>query len=297
MCYYSFVTQELSQLLEHIGESLPALVAEVPLGMSKVAGLRDGVDPLPPVTLQNIWRHPNAHPLVLDVLLLDRYGVEYLDWEPEVVRETLLRNSTPISTRNWTKIQAIRVTHRATTPWRQWEVLHWISQGLDGTQPTITFMELPEIGVLASAIDILKTIDKTVEFSDEIQKFVAATARYAGIPFLPPPLDFAQRELDQAQVRCRNCETIVRDDNDQRCVHCASTDLEHDILDSQWSAAKTAVKTAWEAQRGKRLEDVVSGLGDSAEDHCIYSLAIHWDYRNQVRQRLVDQLKMIRKSG
>ena len=38
------------------------------------------------VTASNIWRHPDAHPIVLDLLLLRAYGPDWLLWEAETLQ-------------------------------------------------------------------------------------------------------------------------------------------------------------------------------------------------------------------
>ncbi len=44
-------------------------------------------EPVPSkITIINIFQHPDAHPYVLDLLLLRKYDPEWVEWEPETLR-------------------------------------------------------------------------------------------------------------------------------------------------------------------------------------------------------------------
>lgn len=266
---------------------------ELPPGIEKVSERRDGnEDGLPRVTKQNIWRHPNAHPLALDLLLLERYGQEYLEWEPEALRLSLSKDGYLLSNNVWTKILAVQVLHNSPSPWRQWEVFHWVCLGLNGKPPNFVYLEQPELGHLASGVDMMKIVDRTREFTDEIDKFITVTARHDGVFYLPAPLDFAQPELDEHTYHCTNCGGDTRDDGDVKCVVCGSESIHPNPDPHHELTAETA--RLWNERSGMPLEHAVDGLPDTPAGNAAYLLLVHWDYRNQVRSRLVTQLRMIR---
>ena len=277
-----------------IADAIPAWERELPAGIEKTAALRDDGSGgrLPTVTKANIWRHPNAHPLTFDLLLLNKYGPEYLGWEPEPLRLTLKRDDIRISNEAWTKIQAVRVLHNSPSPWRRWEVFHWVALGLSGKTPNFNFMEEPELGVLAVAVDIMKIVDRPRDTGEEVDKYVAVTAKADGHTCLPPPLDFAQRELSQPQVRCKRCGTTDRDDNDVRCVACGSSDLERPPSPNAELCAH--VMKLFKSRARQPLEQAVEGLPDDTAGNMAYRLLTHWDYRNEMRSRLITQFRMLR---
>lgn len=280
--------------VRNVASILPSWEDQLPEGIEKTAALRDddSGDALPPVTFQNIWRHPSAHPLVLDILLLDKYGPEYLQWEPEPLRLTLKRDGTLISNSVWVKIQAIRVLHNSPSPWRRWEVFHWTALGLNGRSPNFAYMELAELGHLAVAADIMKIVDRDRITDEEVDKYVASVATELGELYLPEPLDFAQDELENRQFLCTQCGTVNRDDNDVRCPACG-----HELLQPvphEHEGALEEVKALYAARKGMPLSLAVADLPETMVGTMAYRLLVHWDYRNEVRSRLIAQFRMLK---
>lgn len=283
----------IESLLQGVVEEIPAWERELPEAV-KTAVVRLGDrDLLPKVTTKNIWRHPNAHPLTLLLLLVDKYGQEAMEWEPEALRSTLKRDGIALSESVWTKILAGRVIITSGSPWRQWEQFHWISYGLAGRAPNFVYLERPEIGFLMAAVDTMKIVDRPRPFAEDIDKFTAAVLRERGILYAPAPLAFAQYELDDRRIVCNNCGTVERDDGDIKCVACGSKDLKR--LPGPFEHLKEPTKKLFEARKSLPLVDAVEGLSDSAEDRAAYKLLVHNEYRNEVRAHLLAQLRMLKK--
>lgn len=286
--------RSLEDVLRGVADCVHEVENELPQGIAKFAAARFGTnDPLPEVTHKNIWRHPNAHPLVLMMLLLDRFGQDSLDWEPEALRLTLRKNDIQLSESVWQKILAARVILESPVPWRQWEQFHWVSMGLGGKTPSFVYLERPELGFIMSAVDQMKMIDKARPFAEDIDKFTAAVLRDMGVMYAPPPVQFAQEELDDRHIKCRHCGTHEKDDHDIKCIACGSKDLEHIAGEHEELAKKT--KSMFEARKKFPLEHAVAGLGNSAADIATYRLLTHNEYRNQIRAQLLEQLRMLRR--
>jgi hypothetical protein len=282
----------VQHILSEIQSQMPTWATEMPAGIEKVAAKRFGTDDdLPEVTSKNIWRHPNAHPLALALLLLDKYGKEYLEWDAPVLRETLRRDKYLVSNSVWTKIQAIRTLFNAPSPWRQWEAFHWVALGLSGEPPSFVHMERPELGHLAAAVDIMKIVDRGREFGEDVDKFVAVVLKDVGVPYAPPPLDFAQRELDDPQIECPDCGTIDRDDNDVKCIGCGSVNVRR--VPGELDVLRDAIKREFQQRTGIPLEQAEAGLKEDSVGVPTLRLLAHWDYRNQIRTQLVQQLRSI----
>lgn len=272
---------------------LPEWIEEMPDGTEKTAALRFEDDgDLPAVTVQNIWRHPNAHPLVLTLMLLDKYGEDYVNWDPEALRLTLLKDNCKCSESVWTKILAARVLLTSPAPWRQWEQFHWISQGLAGKPPNFVYLEKPQIGFLMSAADSMRILDVTRSFGEDVTKYVATVFKDAGIAYCPTPLSFAQDELDDKHIECLDCGTVERDDNDVKCVACGSKRLKK--IPGAFEALRDKTKAEYQARRRKPLAVAVDGLGDDATGESTYRLLVHAQYRNEVRSQMLQQLRMLR---
>ena len=239
----------------------------------------------------SLWKDVDAHPLTLTLSLLDRYGEDYVSWDPEVLKVTLARDGIQVSNSVWTKILAARVVLNSPSPWRQWEVFHWVCCGLAGQQPNITYLEMPVLGHLMLGVDVCKVIDPKRPWAGEVEKFIAAALRDDGQVFAPPPLDFAQRELESPQQECKNCKALQRNDNDVTCVACGSKDL-HDVP-YEFATLRDRCAALWKARSGLPIAAAVEGLPEDAAGNLVYNLLLQWDYARQCRKHLLSQLHSI----
>jgi len=288
-----YVEVSPAAIVTSVAVDLPTWMRELPEGTEKVAAKRLGTnDDLPSVTLKNIWRHPNAHPIVLSLILLDRYGQECMEWETDALRMTLKKDEILLSDSVWTKILAVRVLLQSPSPWRQWEQFHWIALGLAGRAPNFKFMEKPQIGFLMSAVDTMLHVDRPRPFAEDIVKFVAVAFRDEGIAYAPAPLQFAQEELDDRRLKCKQCGTVERDDHDVKCVSCGSKELER--LPVMFADMRDQTKKLFNERKTKPLEQAVDGLGEDAVGNATYRLLVHNEYRNQVRAQLISQIRMLK---
>lgn len=242
-------------------------------------------------SMKDIWRHPNAHPIVLILLLLDKYGQEYLEWHPDVLRLTLERDGIALSNKVWNKILAGRVLLTSPSPWRQWEVFHWVCRALNGESPNFVYLEEPELGHLVSGYEIMKLVDPGRPTSTEVDKFVAAVFKHEGIPFAPAPLDFAQRELEEPKIECTHCEAVHRDDNDVKCVTCGEATLRK--LPFEFEETKAECRDLWSARSRLPLSDAVENLPDTGAGSAVYRLLVEWDLSKMMKSQMIQQLRKI----
>lgn len=247
--------------------------------------------PASTVTAENIWRSPDAHPLVLATMVIDRYGEDAVNWMPITVQQTLEKDGILLSNSAYAKILATFVMIASPAPWRRWEVFHWVARGLAGQQPNIVYLETPEIGHMFVMADMMKLLDPKRETGVEVDKFVAAALKDDGIHFAPPPIDFAQRELDDRQIQCERCNTINRDDNDVRCVSCGNSKLRK--LPGEFEEARKATEALWNARKSLPIVRAVDGLPDSGPGNAVYRLLVHWDYARRVRSQMIQQLRTV----
>jgi DNA-directed RNA polymerase subunit RPC12/RpoP len=277
---------------EYTPPTLGGIVDDVleAFGGEKTSALRKDLHTSAP-TLKDIWRHADAHPIALLLLLLERYGTEFTEWEVETLKLTMERDGLAVSNRVWNKICAGRVVLESPSPWRQWEVFHWVCRGLAGETPNFVFLEEPELGHLVVGYQIMKALDKKRPTGIEVDKYIAAAFKHEGIPVVPSPLDFAQRELEERKLRCKNCGAIHRDDNDVRCISCSSRELIKEPY--EFEELKTQCLELFEKRRALPLEKAVEGLPDSGVGSAVYRLLVEWDYADTVQSQLLQQLRMI----
>lgn len=241
----------------------------------------------------SLWKNTEAHPVALALTLLDRYGEDCVLWEPEVLKVTLFRDGIQVSNAVWTKILAIRVVLGSPSPWRQWEVFHWVCLGLAGHPPNFTYLEQPEIRHLMLGMDVCRLIDPKREFAQEVEKFIAATLMHDGQVFAPPPLEAAQREIENPQLECGRCSALHRDDNDMKCITCGAGVLKLKKVPFEHAALRDRCVALWQARSNKEIAVAVEGLPEDSAGNLVYNLLLQWDYARHCRRQLLQQLHSI----
>lgn len=161
------------------------------------------------VTPKNLWRHPDAHPIALDLLLIRKYGVEWLEWEPETLQLVIPEDfSTPsLSDLNLSKLQACKTLHLVDSFWQSWEVFLACTMPFNGEFPDFRIMQVPTVAQCLVACDVAHRIRDDVEWSNEMKEYVGTVYRHDGIFLALPPADFvhlvAPEEIDQKTLAVR----------------------------------------------------------------------------------------------
>lgn len=168
--------KKLLHLLDDLKSTSPEAVTEAPVR----------------VTRKNVFRHPEAHPLVLDLLLLKKYQEQWLGWEIETIerRVPIDFDVDRVSDMNVSKIQAMRTLHLVDTFWQRWEVFVWCSQPLNATFPDFLAMQVPSVSQCAIAVDIANRVRDDLMWSEEIAHYLEVVHKHEGIVVPQPPLDF-----------------------------------------------------------------------------------------------------------
>lgn len=150
----------------------------------------------------NLFQHPDSHPIVLDLLLLRKYGPDWLAWESEFIREKVPVDfpTKDLSDLNMEKIQAVRVLHLNDTFWQRWENFSPIVQVFNNQFPDFQKMQVATTAMVAVAIDTAKRIREDVEWSQELVDYMRMVCRHDGIYRPPEPLGFLDVETDHGLV-------------------------------------------------------------------------------------------------
>jgi hypothetical protein len=161
------------------------------------------------MTAINFFQHPGSHPVVLDLLLLKKYGPEWMTWEPETVVARIPQDfrTSDVSDLNLHKIQAMKALHFNDTYWQRWEVFNWCTQAFSGIAPDFEVMQVPSTAQLLVSVDTARRVREDVEFTEEIRYFMLSTCKHDGIFCPPEPLDFLKVHPDNDFL---NCEEISK---------------------------------------------------------------------------------------
>jgi len=165
----------------------------------------------------------DAHPVVLTMVLLEKFGASWMEWEPTTLKQEILDTfkATSISEQNWQKIQAVRTLTSTVGFWKEWHIFEKIIQALNNNIPRFDIAQRCTLSQLMAGVDIANTIRKEV-YNDEPQRYVAACALDEGVTYLPAPLDFAQGKLSRPSYVCKVCGNVDSDDLDGRCDFCTA---------------------------------------------------------------------------
>lgn len=244
-------------------EEDPTVVVETTQGDERVSPtaptLPVGASPAGPrwqlVKLDNLFRNPDSHPLTLDLVLLSKYGADWLGWEFETLVQRIQQDfSTPtVSDVNVEKIQACKALHLVDTFWQQWEIFLHCCAAFNGSFADFHSMQVPEVAECMVAVDIANRIRDDVQWSGEVKVYLAQVYRYRSelVP-LPPmefvPVDASEYPVDIAQVR------------------------------SKWPLVRAAGKPP---------------RGDTIEDEQLRKMFVSWSHLEASRGRLEAQLQVL----
>lgn len=154
----------------------------------------------------NLFQHPNAHPLVLDVVLLQKYGPEWMIWEPDILELKILHDfkTASVSDLNMDKLQAVKTMHFVDNFWKKWEVFLWCTMPLNNVYPDFMIMQVPSVEQCLVSVDMANRIRDDVQWSDEIKAYLEVVFRHDGIFCALDPINFV--EIDTPELL--DCATI-----------------------------------------------------------------------------------------
>jgi hypothetical protein len=151
------------------------------------------------VTAANLWRHPDAHPIVLDLLMLNRFGPAWLEWSGESLRTVIPEDfkTQSVSELNITKLQACKTLHLVDSFWQRWEVFIACLMPFNSEFPDFRTMPVPTVAQCLVAVDVATNIRTDVDWSSEMKAYFSVVYKHDGI-FKPlPPLGWADVEMPE----------------------------------------------------------------------------------------------------
>lgn len=161
------------------------------------------------VTSKNIFRHPDAHPVVLDLLMLHRFELEWLEWEPETMLIRVPKEfGIELSEVNFHKINAMKALHLVDSFWERWEIFLWLTMALNSVIPDFEVMQMPTVAQCLVSIDIANRVREDVAWSEEIKHYLAAIYRFDGIFCPQAPADFVKLDTEGLVVDCEEVSKL-----------------------------------------------------------------------------------------
>lgn len=155
---------------------------------------------------KQLFANINAHPIALNLCMLQEFGPAYLSWEPEACwDEVKLSFGVMLAEANRQKIQAVRSIYVADETLSSWEVFEAVAAGLVGVAPRVDTIQRPTPGRAHIALDIINYI-RPNEVKDEVYRYCAAVLMDAGIIYGPGSLEPCNKyvpanETERSQVK------------------------------------------------------------------------------------------------
>jgi hypothetical protein len=154
-----------------------------------------------PALPSSLFQSVDAHPYVLDLILLRKYGPEWLEWELFTLTTTVQNDfGSTLSEINLQKLQAVRALHLANGFWRSWEVFSPVCAALNAAVPDFDVVQVPTVSQCAVAVEIAKRIRTDVEWSDEMKTYFEVVHKFDGIFLAIEPLDFITVDVEDYPV-------------------------------------------------------------------------------------------------
>jgi hypothetical protein len=158
-----------------------------------------------PVTRNNLFSHPEAHPFVLDMALIKAFKLDWFAWDPDALFQEIRRVfKTSVADINRVKIMAVVTLHVIDSFWDRWEIFEKVVLALNGIHTRPHHMQPPDLPSLMAGVDIANSIRKE-DFDEEVARYTAACLLNEEVTYAPDPLDFCQPYLSNPRYKCQHC--------------------------------------------------------------------------------------------
>jgi hypothetical protein len=264
-----------------------------------------------PVTLRNLFTHPDAHPITLDFAMMKAFGEDWFGWQAETLWDEIRDEfGSQLSELCKQKIRALQACHVSVLPWKAWQVFEKVAHAFNGTLPNFSIVQMLDLEELFATVDMLAFTRKE-KFSDEVKLYMAGTVLHEDVFFVPAPLDFLQMEVSQPHYHCNDCgneePALFHDGFCSACTERMHPEqgltLEpRQELVNQGLGKNTTIVPRYDHQAiAKRWEEVKAlpfsefkPDEDRMEDVQVRQLLLARDYMNIRRKQLAEQLTALK---
>jgi len=173
------------------------------------------IDTLAPVEVVRLkgdprFINPDIASSDLGELLNEKYGLEWLDWEPETKWQMFSKDfSTDIHPIVKEKINATAALLLVDDFWMEWHIFEATVKALNSSITSFYMMEGCTPGEMAWAIEDAAKI-RVEKFSDEVISYVRANCLTAGYILLPAQLSFARGGSPRTELEGKVHEAWTR---------------------------------------------------------------------------------------
>jgi len=162
------------------------------------------------VTKRNLFTHPDVHAVVLDLLMLKKYGMDWLGWEPETIELFVPQDFgiKEVSGLAMSKLMACKTLHLVDTYWKQWEVFNWCTMPFNNLYPDFDVLQVPTVAQCLISVDVAERIRDDVEWSEEVKRYIASVYRHDGIFCTIAPTHFVTIDTADFVIDCHELHKL-----------------------------------------------------------------------------------------
>lgn len=265
------------------------------------------------LTSRSVFSHPDAHAVVLDMVLLKNFHIDWLSWLPDTLFSEIEQTfKTSIAEVNKLKILATQTLHVIDAFWDQWEIFEKTLWALNGMIPRTDVIQPPDLPILFAGVDIADNVRKET-FSEEVGRYCAAVFLNENVFYAPEPLKFCQDYITQPYYHCKDCgkKASALPPFDGLCSSCAGHfEHEHPFsfkpdpdllkngvgrnLEIGVTYNPTPVKNRFEELDSMPAAKVAGALRETPEDIQAAKLITAIDFMKYRSQQLAEQLGSLR---
>jgi len=134
--------------------------------------------------------------LTINKVMLKKYGLDFVNWESETLKEAIKDDFGPLGDITWQKMQAGRLLLKNNACWQEWEVFENVCCAVMGEFAIFSQTQPPEPEDLIIALETLKEIADH-EFHQDVLGYIASACLFDGLWCLPSHLVIAQQSIQE----------------------------------------------------------------------------------------------------
>jgi hypothetical protein len=150
------------------------------------------------------------NPIDVMVVLTQRFGPEWYDWEYETILEECHRAGADVPGINQSKIGALKVLKNTEKFWSAPKVFEKVCLSFASRVVDFFSIQEPRMHEIAATIALVDRYLAENDFSDAVKNYVAAAAVRDGFILLPPSLQFANLAFSRQLVSTMGDEAMDR---------------------------------------------------------------------------------------
>ena len=136
-------------------------------------------------------------PVPLYISFSKYLGSEFLSWTPEARKLSFEKKSGHnMNEEIHNMLEAMITLNVSNIAWDDSTIFEKVVWALNGYVPNMTVMEVPPSYFLAYAVTVMRAINSSEPFSEEVEKYIAGVFLEEGIVYALPPLGFIQKYLN-----------------------------------------------------------------------------------------------------